>query len=93
MYTALLWFIQWLVWIVCYLYYICVQGQADSKDCGLIPHYSNNGTVVSFTSATHDSAIIRVEENGHITVSTKTNADNKDTQFTIVNVSNVSVNS
>ncbi len=53
------------------MYY--TQDQYTSSDCDLIPHYTNTTdgvTVVSFTSATHDSAIITIQQDGHITVST-----------------------
>ncbi len=89
-----------MVWIVLLsLLYLYIQGQADSKDCkdcDLTPHYTDTTsdvTSVSFKSPTNDSATIRVEKDGRITISTETTADNSDTQFKIVNVNNVSVNS
>ncbi len=64
-----------------------IQGQ-DSSDCNLIPHYSADRAFVSFTSATHDSATIRVEEDGHITVSTedKNHSDDNSTLFNFIKI-------
>ena len=64
----------------------CVQGQ-DSSDCDL--HYTtttttDDGRFVSFTSATHDRAIISIEKDGHITVSTDNNNNNPSTQFNFI---------
>ncbi len=75
----------------CFYYYTHVQGQADSSDCDLTPHYTTtaDGTLVSFKSATNDAGSIKVEEDGRITISTMTTEDNSDsdTHFRIVNVS------
>lgn len=59
-----------------------VQGE-DTSDCDLFPHYidATDGTVVSFTSATHNGGSITVQEDGSIGVSTEATEDNIDTQF------------
>ena len=63
-----------------------IQDQYTSNDCNLIPDYSTTDgvTFVSFTSATHDSASITVQQDGHITVSTKTTRDCDNTQFSFI---------
>ncbi len=59
-----------------------------TSDCNLIPHYTDTTdgiTFVSFTSATHDSASITiVQQDGRITVSTKTTTDCDNTQFSFI---------
>ena len=64
-----------------------IQDQYTSSDCNLIPHYTDTTdgvTFVSFTSATHDSASITIQQDGRITVSTKTTTDCDNTQFSFI---------
>ncbi len=60
-----------------------------TSDCNLIPHYTDTTddiTFVSFTSATHDSVIITIQQDGHITVSTDNNNNDDATQFRFVSI-------
>ena len=58
-----------------------------THDCDLIPHYAtttNGVAVVSFTSVTPNVGSITIQQDGHITVSTKTTRDSDNTQFNII---------
>ena len=60
-----------------------------TSDCNFIPDYTDttdDGTFVSFTSATHDSAIITIQQDGRITVSTDNNNNDDATQFRFVSI-------
>ena len=64
----------------------CIQDQHTS-DCNLIPHYTNttdDGTVVSFTSATHNGGSITIQQDGHIIVSTDNNNNDDAIQFRFI---------
>ncbi len=68
------------------MYY--TQAQYTS-DCNLIPNYTdttNDGTFVSFTSATHDCGSITIQQNGRITVSTDNNNNDDAIQFRLVSI-------